>query len=98
MNLNHETTTSRPDRNLHNSDSLTLQQQESKTVAQLSSRERAAFFISFLHTISLLPSSLEAVKLLATAAPSLASSLRLSELDITQQWLLFARCVFEICY
>ena len=71
---------------------VTVWQQESKTVAELSSRERAAFFISFLQTISLLPSSLESIKLLATAAPSLASSLRLSELDVTQQWLLFAKC------
>jgi hypothetical protein len=70
---------------------LLTPRQESKTVSQLSSRERAAFFISFLGTISLLPPSLEAIKLLAQAAPSLASSLRLSELDVTQQWLLFTK-------
>ena len=66
--------------------------EESKTAAELSSRERAAFFINFLNTISLLPSSPEAIKLLASAAPSLVSSLRLTELTITQQWLLFSKC------
>jgi hypothetical protein len=65
--------------------------EESKAAAQLSCRERAAFFINFLQSISLLPSSLETIKLLASAAPSLASSLRLSELAPTQQWLLFTK-------
>jgi len=66
--------------------------EESKAAAELSSRERAAFFVNFLNTISLLPASPEAIRLLASAAPSLASSLRLSELAIPQQWLLFSKC------